>query len=261
MRSLVWLVLAIHIATAHADPLPWQWDGASPDLFPRADLIVEHGGVRYRLAMSAQHRDHLALGNGTWTVEPAATAGETGVALAADDARVYLATYNHGNNGCTLAAYAASDGTLAWSVQLAGAEPMGHSKYFNWVQLRLIDGKPVVFGSEGAGRYIEAREPATGALISNTRLAAQYPDRPLAEPLFDELDHTLGSRAHYTVAASDFIARLRILQGADHAAIGAAVHDAARRLDGTPIQRGRYTLHVTVVDRPGDYAIEASRAP
>lgn len=256
------LVLSAASAIVQADPVPWQWDSASPDLFPRADLAVARAGITYRLALtSAKGKDHLALGNGTWTVEPAGfTDGElTGAALAADDARVYLATYNRIATGCTLAAYGATDGKLQWSVGLEGAGPVAHSKYFNRVQLRVIGGKPVVFGSEGAARYVEVRDPATGKLVDNTRLPAVYPERPLAEPLFSELDHMLESHATYRVGANDFLARHVLLKGVDHAARGAAFRDAASRLDGTPIQHGRYKLRVIVKEQGGDYKIEASR--
>jgi len=256
------LVLSAAAATVHADPVPWQWDSASPDLFPRADLAVDHAGTTYRLALTTvKGKDHLALGNGTWTVAPAGFTDDelTGAALAADDARVYLATYNRIATGCTLAAYAASDGKLLWTVSLEGAGPVAHSKYFNRVQLGLVAGKPVVFGSEGAARYVEVRDPASGKLIENTRLPAVYPERPLAEPLFVELDRMLESHATYKVGANDFLARHVLLKDADHAARGAAFREAARRLDGTPIQHGRYKLRVMVTEHGGDFEVTARR--
>ena len=256
------VMLAATAARATPPVVPWQWDAAAPDLFPRADLVVTRGGVSYTLALTAAHgHDQLRLGNGRWTVTlPADDLGDlTGAALAADDARVYVATYNRISDGCTLAAYAVADGHRLWSVQLTGAGPIGHSKYFNRVQLRLIGGNPVVFGSEAASRYIEVREAATGALASNRKLPAEYPVRPIAEPLFDELEHRLASTASCTIGVDDFLARHVLMNGSDRAARAAAFRDATRQLDGTRIQHGRYRLEVKLVDTPAELVVKASR--
>ena len=256
------VLLAASTARATPPVVPWQWDDAAPDLFPRADLVLARGGVSYTLALSSAHgHDQLRLGDGRWTVTvPTEDLHElTGAALAADDTRVYVATYNKISDGCTLAAYAAADGHQLWSVQLTGVGSVGHSKYFNRVQLALIGGNPVVFGSEAAARYVEVREAATGALASNRKLAAAYPVRPLAEPLFVELDHRLAAAASCTIEVDDFLARHVLMKGSDRAARTAAFRDAVRRLDGTRLQHGRFRLEVKLVDTPAELAVKASR--
>lgn len=265
MRVVLSACLVVLFAfAARADPsdVPWQWDAAQPDLFPRADLVVTRGSVSYTLALTAAHgHDRLRLGNGRWTITlPADDLDElTGAALAADDTRAYVATYNKISSGCTLRAYAAADGHQLWSAELTGVGPIGHSKYFNRVQLTLIGGNPVVFGNEAAARYIEVRVAATGGLVSNRRLPAEYPVRPIAEPLFDELDHRLASTASCTVDVDDFLARHVLMTGSDRAARAAAFREAARQLDGTRLQHGRYRLEVKLVDTPAELAVKASR--
>ena len=238
------------VLAALARTVAWQWDAATPDLFPRVDLVATSGAASYRLALT----DQLRLSGAGWSIEfPDGVRDElTGAAMVADADRVYVATYDRIATGCDLAAYAASDGHQVWAVGLDGAGPVAHSKYSNRVQLRLIDGKPTVFGAEAAHRYIEIRDPATGALISNTLLPAARVERPLAEPLFQELDGQLATRDRYDVDIADFAERHHPGDKPDRGAFAAA----ALLLDGTPLQHGRYTLAVELV---GDRVIAARR--
>jgi hypothetical protein len=262
---LVPLLLALAaISTARADPTPpWQWDTSTPDLFPRADLSVVHGGATYTLALQERKagKYELELGNGSWSVTIGSDHdGElTGAALAVDDARVYVATYGRITTGCTLAAYRASDGKLAWSVELTGAGPIAHSKYSNRVQLALIDGKPTVFGSESAARYVEVREPATGKLVGNTQLPWERAERPVAEPLFVEVDHMLANHETYRVDVDDFLARHGLMKGADRASRADAFRAAVRALDGTRLQHGKFKLSLALEDDGKHLAVAAKR--
>ena len=56
-----------------------------------------------------------------------------------------------------------------WDVPLEGLGPIGHSEYFNAVEVRAEPGKIVVYGREAAGKYIEVRDPVAGRLLSNVR--------------------------------------------------------------------------------------------
>jgi len=56
----------------------------------------------------------------------------------------------------------------SWTTRLTGLGPIAHSEYLNAVQLRMIHGRPVVFGWESGGRYIEAVDPVTGAAAFHT---------------------------------------------------------------------------------------------
>jgi hypothetical protein len=240
--------------------IPWRWDGAA-DLYPAVDLTVEHAGARFVVSLSKGARDRpraVTLRGPGWTVEVARSTGSGGAALVVDDARVYVATYDRISAGCKLAAYATSNGTLAWAVDLDGIGPIGHSKYSNRVELRLVHGHPVVWGREGK-RYIEERAAATGALVSHQLLAPEPLVRPIGESLYGELDLVLANRTVSTIAINDFLARGVLMQGADHAARGAAVAEAVRQLQGVAIAGGAYRLDLQLVDTGGDFELRAKR--
>jgi hypothetical protein len=258
-------VLAIALAPARAaTPIPWHWDEVTPVLFPAVDLVAVHGASSYRLSETGwRHKDQrrLTLSDGRWTITVVSDFGlqVNSVALLADDARIYVATYNVISSGCALAAFSASDGKQLWSVQLTAAGPVGHSKYFNRVQLREIDGKPVVFGNEAAARYIEVRDPTTGAAVSNTPLPAQMYPLPLGEPLYNELAARLASDATCELSGNDFLARGVSMPTADHATRFAAFSQAAAALKGVSLQHGAYNLALEVVDTKTDIRIKARR--
>lgn len=60
--------------------------------------------------------------------------------------------------------------SFEWKTQLEGVGPIGHSEYLNAVQLRMIDGRPTVFGWESAAKYIESLDPTTGAAVYHVKL-------------------------------------------------------------------------------------------
>ena len=80
---------------------------------------------------------------------------------------MYSARHSDISSGCALYAFDLQTGRLKWTVNLTGLGPIAHSKYFNLVQTKMIGGRVVVFGWEAAGRYVEARDAATGAMISH----------------------------------------------------------------------------------------------
>lgn len=249
-------------------PPAWAWSDA-PDLFPAVDLAIERGGARFVVALAAGRDDDwqraITLtrgGPGGWTVEVARGGHLSGALVAADDDRIYVATYGRIQSGVALAAYAAGDGAAAWAVRLDGMGPVAHSKYRMRAQLRLIDGHPTVFGSE-ARRWIEVRDRATGALRSNQRFdqppAAQRELDPIAEPLFAELDHMLATRAAYDVGVDDFLGRHVRMAGASAAERRAAFAEAVAALEGVALQRGRFRLAVALVDDGGRLVVRARR--
>jgi hypothetical protein len=259
---------------AAVDPPPeiaWQWDGR-PDLFPLVDLVVEHAGARYVLAAAPSKRRwqevsrELRREDGGGTVIWSVTVGRGdelgGAQMAVDDERVYIASYRRNASGCELSAYATADGRTLWSVSLEGIGPIAHSRYRKRAQLRLIDGNPVVFGAE-AERYIELRDAATGAQLSNRTLDAQYIPDPVGVPLFVELDHMLATQRSYDVLVGAFLARHNLMQDAGKDERGDAFREAVEHLQGLPIQRGEYRLDLQLIEAPGktDLEIRARRLP
>ncbi|MEO6774412.1 MAG: hypothetical protein ABI467_15580 [Kofleriaceae bacterium] len=242
-------------ATSRGAPVAWQWDTTTPDLFPDVDLAT---GGSIRLAVT---RDQLRLSNAKWAtvVQAARDATLTGAAMVSDHDRIYVATYNRIATGCTLTAFATSNGAKLWSVALEGAGPIAHSKYSNRVQLREIDGKPVVFGEESGARYVEVRDPVSGVLASNVKLAAQWIDRPIAELLFAEIAHELASHATYQVSVDDFLARTLRMKGVDPTERGIAFRQAVSSLQHVALQHGRFELQLELIERSGDFVVKAKR--
>lgn len=256
-------VAPIDATSASPPPVAWQW-AQTPDLFPGADLVVGDGDKRFVLSLAPGRRDDwhraVTLSGPGWSVTRAPSGELAGAAMVADDTRLYLATYDRIVAGCQLTAFARSTGKLLWEVRLDGIGPIAHSKYSNRVQLRLIDGHPVVFGNE-AKRYIEQRDAATGALISHELLPAQRAVPPIGEPLFQELDHMLATRPAYTVRVNDFLTRHVAMTDATHAARGAAFMEAVRQIDGLSIGHGAYRLAAKLVEIGDDFEVRSKRQP
>ncbi len=258
-RSFVLAALLVSATSGASPPWDaWQWDSVTPDLFPLADVVS--AGVRLSQVHVAG-KDQVRLSNGTWvTVIDAASDGElAGEALIVDHDRAFVASYNRISSGCALAAFSTANGAKLWSVNLDGIGPIAHSKYANRVQLKLVAGKPTVYGSESGGRYVEAREPATGNLVSNVKLASTWPEQPIAEPLYRELDNMLATRPTYQVSVNDFLARIVWMKDADHAARGAAFGQAVTSLQHMALQHGKFTLELELVETRGDFTVKAKR--
>ena len=250
-RLMRWSLFVLLVATApsHALAAPaavaWQWDSA-PDLFPRLDLTAgDH--------VLALKKKKLVLRGPSWSVAVAAGHEDSGATLAAEGGRVFVAFYNRSSAGCELAGFDGASGKQLWSVRLDGIGPIGHSKYSNRVQMRMI-GATTVFGSE-AKRYIEQRDAATGALVSHQLFAGEYQPDPISEWLFREVDLRLRKRPTYTVKVNDFLARHVMMKNADHAARGAAFAEAVRQLDRLGI------FEIRLVDTGDDFDVIAKRLP
>ncbi len=258
-RGLVLVALFVSATSDAAPPWDtWQWDVVTPDLFPRADLVS--GAIR----LSQLHiagKDQVRLSSGTWVtvIEPNSDGELAGEVMVVDGDRAFVASYNRISSGCELAAFSTANGAKLWSVNLDGIGPITHSKYSNRVQLKIVAGKPTVFGSESGGRFVEAREPATGNFVSNVRLAATWPEQPIAEELYRELDNMLAAHASYDVSVNDFLARVVRMTDADHTARGAAFAQAVSSLQHLPLQHGKFTLELQLVDAHGDFTVKAKR--
>ena len=154
-----------------AQLVAWQWTGAPPPNGTyRAPRVVRSGTLActfvYDDAARTATTSCAAGGHELWhKTEPNAFVADA--ALAIDGGTLYSARYSDIATGCMLHAFDAQTGRHRWTVGLDGLGPISHSKYYNLVQLRVMNGRPVIFGWEAAGRYVESRDPATGALISH----------------------------------------------------------------------------------------------
>jgi hypothetical protein len=155
-----------------AQAIAWQWTGApAPSSAHRYAPQTVHAGAvdcsftyddKARTARTSCARAGAELWH---VVERNAFVADASLVL--DGGTLYSARFSDISTGCTLHAFDAQTGRERWAVPLVAAGPVAHSEYWNVVQARVIAGAPVVFGWEAAGRYIESRDPATGAMLSH----------------------------------------------------------------------------------------------
>ena len=149
--------------------IAWQWVGETPGFgrsFYHTPRVVTEGDVTCTFTYvetPALARTACASGGRELWHSDEAHAFVEDAALVLDRGTLYSARISNISSGCTLHAWGARTGTPRWTVHLEGLGPIAHSEYLNAVELRVIGGRPVVFGWESAGRYVEARDPTTGA--------------------------------------------------------------------------------------------------
>jgi hypothetical protein len=146
----------------------WHWAGAAPGFgqsFYRAPRTATDGALTctftYDRNAGAARTACASGGRELWShternvfVADAALALRRGV--------LYVARFSDISSGCILQAFDAGSGAARWSTPLQGLGPIAHSEYLNAVEVRVIGDRPVVYGWESAGRYVEAVDPATG---------------------------------------------------------------------------------------------------
>jgi hypothetical protein len=97
-----------------------------------------------------------------------------GGALAISGTTVLVARYCAISTGTTIDAYDLTTGAPLWHTQLYGVGPVGHSKYFNDVELRVAaTGKAahlIVSGFEAYGKYVEVLDIGSGAILGNRKV-------------------------------------------------------------------------------------------
>ncbi len=100
-----------------------------------------------------------------------------GGALAISGTTVLVARYCAISTGTAIDAYDLTTGAPLWHTQLYGVGPVGHSKYFNDVELRVAPiGKAartsqlIVSGFEAYGKYVEVLDIGSGAILGNRKV-------------------------------------------------------------------------------------------
>jgi hypothetical protein len=160
-------------ALLFAQLIAWQWTTAQPPSgMYQAPRVIRAGAIEctfvYDDKAFKSRTSCSSSGRELWgRIEPNAFVADA--ALLIDGATLYEASYSNISSGCILHAFDLQSGRERWAVSLTALGPIAHSQYYALVQLRVIGGQPVVFGWEAGGKYIEARDAANGALISNRR--------------------------------------------------------------------------------------------
>lgn len=164
-----------------ASDLPWRWDG--PELSARARLdsptevaveTPEGGRCRWVPERNGERSDddraHLEClgpdGERTWGFDDASPWPDMeGRALAIEGDVLFVLSFHRAASGASMTAYELTTGAERWTTWLRGLGPIAHSGYVAWAELRIEDGRPVVYGWEASGRYVEVLDPATGASV------------------------------------------------------------------------------------------------
>jgi len=149
--------------------IQWQWNDTD------AGGYAETQDQRFRFALNddgraGEIRCMDAAGNIRWVVATDAPSTDS-AALTVYEDKLFAALYWHGATGCRVLALDADSGEQLWEAPLKGVGSMGHSRYVNRVQIRISDGRLVVFGDESAGKYIEVLDPSSGRQILNQRVS------------------------------------------------------------------------------------------
>ncbi len=151
-----------------AESIEWQWDDTDPGGYTDTD--------RGRFIFTVNEKNNtteirriVSTGESTliWS-RPTATANSA--ALVCQDDVLYVAFYSRSATGCRVLALNASSGEVLWETPLQGIGSIGHSKYKNSVQIRMMDEYLVIFGWEASGKYIEILNPQDGRLIFNRKV-------------------------------------------------------------------------------------------
>jgi len=161
----------MHSLVFVAQLIAWQWNAATPPAgMYQAPRVVRAGAIECTFAYddkAYKARTSCATGGRELWNRTEPNAFEADASFVIDGGTLYEARFGNISSGCTLHAFDAHTGRERWAVSLTGLGPIAHSKYFNLVQVRVIGGRPVVFGWEAAGKYIEERDATSGAMISH----------------------------------------------------------------------------------------------
>ena len=154
-----------------------------------------------------------------------------------DNNRVYVVDYLRGKTGARLSAYSALDGSKIWRTDLEAIGPISHTIYSSRVQVRILEGDPVVYGSEESGAYIERRDAATGKLISNEKLEAKPLRESISYWLYRRMAEVLHKEETHTISLRDFATSNKYQEFVDtetHILANLANH-TIKYLDGLPV--------------------------
>jgi hypothetical protein len=146
--------------------LTWQWAGGAPPSGGYTAPVTASVGSMvctfvYDDAAKTTRTSCASHGRELWHHDETRAFIED-AALAIDGTTLYSARFSDIASGCVLHAFDATTDRERWSVSLVG---LGRSRTASITtpSSRVVGARPVVFGWESAGRYVEARDPTTRA--------------------------------------------------------------------------------------------------
>jgi outer membrane protein assembly factor BamB len=153
--------------------IEWQWDSPERRSFRAGpDTVSAAGGgsITYQPRDRPEPAELIKrdAGGGELWKTSFDSQGQCGTAAMLENGDdLYVVHYCSIASGARLYVFDTATGKLLRDDPLDGLGPIGHSEYFNDVEIRFLNAHIVVFGKEAAGRYIEARRASTSALVSS----------------------------------------------------------------------------------------------
>ncbi|HVH98109.1 MAG TPA: hypothetical protein VM869_05350 [Enhygromyxa sp.] len=157
---------SLHHTTREHLRVGWSWSVRAPEPEPTVTLALADGR-ECRFEAPEQGPTTLSCmpdGAPAWARVVEGDFVGRG-ALVSDGERVVAITWSRIASGSRARAWALADGALLWDRAIEGLGPQDHSKYSNLILLGLEGELLIVRGLESHGRYVEALDVTTGALL------------------------------------------------------------------------------------------------
>lgn len=153
---------------AVVEAMAWKWDEARTT--PEACAQALGDGSTLRVAPGPRRNSDRVItlsraGRPDWVGE-----GHAHSVFVATEGVLYFADFSGSSTGCWIVAYDRETARPLWATALWGVECSMHSQYSNRIHLEIRGPDLVVYGHEGAGRYIELVDLKTGRTVGHQSL-------------------------------------------------------------------------------------------
>lgn len=145
----------------------WLWDENYKSNF------VESNGFRYSYLFNEENEtgnlireDSFGNSEQLWEHQEVSIYSAS---LLISNGTLFIGLFCRTATGNRIVALDLSSRQIIWEKPVRGLGSIGHSRYSNQVQLRIIEDQLVVFGWESAGKYIEIIDPKNGNIISTKK--------------------------------------------------------------------------------------------
>jgi hypothetical protein len=156
-----------------AEEMGWKWSDERATLKASVRAIPDAYKVRFDQTKGKPYALTIAItspGQKAYSWE----GHEYSVFIVARDI-LYYVDFGPGSNGCAVIAYDLKAGKPLWKTGVWGIGEVGHSQYWNRINLEINAHHLTVFGNEGYGRYIELLDLSTGKTVGNRLLPTRRP--------------------------------------------------------------------------------------
>lgn len=154
-------------ALIEPENIDWHWD----DSIPSGYVNIAGGRITFSATdgLDCRVKRIDPMGELIWR-QPLEGIGADSAAILIHGNLAYVAAYMRSATSARVFALNTASGEIVWETALEGIGSVGHSKYSNRVQIRIIDDQLVIFGDESSGKYIEILDSEDGRLIHNRKV-------------------------------------------------------------------------------------------